>query len=91
MTKDEIQSIRESAVFDFLTENEGAVLVSETFNSAIIRTGGMTIDQLKFHLIASACTFGLWLPLFAVLAMLRSPRSVMIHVFADGRIERINL
>jgi hypothetical protein len=91
MTKDEIQSIRESAVFAFLTENEGAVLVSEQFNSAIIRTGGMTSSQLRFHLIAIAATLGGWFPLFLILRILRMPRSVLVHVHANGRIERINL
>lgn len=91
MTKDEIQSIRESAVFAFLTENEGAVLVSEKFNSAIVRTGGMTRSQLRFHLIAIAATFGAWFPLFVILRLLRMPRSVLIHVHASGKIERINL
>jgi hypothetical protein len=80
MNKAQIEHARESAVFDFLTENEGSVLVAQTTNTAVLRTGGLTQDQLKFHLIACIVSFGLWIPIFAIVCLLRHPRGWILKV-----------
>lgn len=82
-----VEARREQAVFDFLNDNHGSKLLSEGINFAIIQTGGMTKSQVQGHLIASLLTLGLWLFPFWVIAMLRAPRTVLVYVHADGKIE----
>jgi hypothetical protein len=91
MTRDEIQAVREEAVFRFLDENYGSTLISEKFNSAIIRTGGFSEDQRRLHRRMMFFTLGLWTPVFVTVALLRRPREVLIHVFDNGFIERLEL
>lgn len=91
MTRDEIQAVREEAVFDFLSDNYGSTLISEKFNSAIIRTGGFSEDQRKFHRNMMIVTLGLWTPMLVTVALLRRPREVLIHVWDNGFIERLEL
>ncbi len=86
MTKDEIQLKRETAVFDVLTDNEGAVLLYEEFNRAFIRTGGLTDDQKRAHLVVCCLTFGLWVPVFVAVSLLRRPRVLVLHVEGTGKV-----
>lgn len=80
MRRTEIEARRESMALAFLSEFEGSRLVRETWNTAIIATGGMTEDQLKAHKRLCFFTLGLWLPVFLTVALLRRPGGVIISV-----------
>jgi hypothetical protein len=87
----ELEALRSRAVFDFLVNNQGSTLLSESDRSAIIRTGGMSRSQVKGHIIACLLTVGLWVPAFAMIAILRAPRQVLIHVADDGSVLEFDL
>jgi uncharacterized membrane protein len=82
----EIQRARDIAVFDFLSDNRGSILEKEGENFAIIHTGGLDRSQVKFHIIASVVTCGLWLPLFWTVAMLRAPRLWLLFINDNGKL-----
>ena len=87
----ELEGLREQAVFDFLCRNHGSILLFESSRSAVVQTGGLTWQQVKGHLIGCALTAGLWLPVFAMIAILRAPRQVLIHVTDTGIIMESNI
>jgi hypothetical protein len=82
----EIQRARDIAVFDFLSDNHGSILEKEGENFAIIHTGGLDRSQVKFHIIASVVTCGLWLPLFWIVAMFRAPRRWLLFINDNGKL-----
>lgn len=86
MIRTEIQRARDIAVFDFLSDNHGSILEKEGENFAIIHTGGLDRSQVKFHIIASVVTCGLWLPLFWTVAMLRAPRRWLLFINDNGKL-----
>lgn len=88
MTNDEIQLKRETAVFDVLTDNEGAVLVYEEDHRAFIRLEGMSSHQKRAHLVMCCLTLGLWVPAFAIISFICRPRILVIHVTGDGKVLR---
>lgn len=80
MNRAEIEHRREAAVLGFLSENEGSVVVRETTDTAVIRTGGFTPAQVKAHAIMCFISVGLWVPVFVIVAILRHPRGWLLKV-----------
>lgn len=91
MNQGQIERIREEAVFEFLSENEGSSLISYKTDWALISVGGLTADQRKFHGWMILCTLGLWTPLFLVVRLLRTHHHVVIRVWKSGYVERVIL
>jgi hypothetical protein len=88
MTKAEIEARREKAVFEFLIENEGSTLITQKWDWALIRVGGLTRKQKKAHALMIIGTLGLWTPVFLAVALLRRDHEVLIRVWHSGYIER---
>jgi hypothetical protein len=80
MNKAEVEARREAMTFAFLNDFEGSSVVAETSNTAVIRTGGMTPEQRRMHKQMIFCTFGLWLPVYWIVRLLRRPGGVIIIV-----------
>jgi hypothetical protein len=86
MSKDQVETARELAVFDFLTYNYGSVLLEEHWNYAVIQTGGLSRSQVRGHSIVCLVTCGLWIPAFLMITILRCPRKVLLSIDHDGRL-----
>lgn len=84
MNREERALAVERAVFWFVTERPNSQIVSQTTLAALIRHGGMSVDQVRKHCLISVCTLGLWLPVFWFLAMREAPRLTLIYSDYDG-------
>lgn len=80
MNRAEVEARRESLTLAFLSEFEGSRLIRETWNTAIIATGGMSREQKDWHKWMCFCTFGLWFPVFFTVSLLRRPGGVIVTV-----------
>lgn len=80
----EIEALLLCAVKDFLDGNHGATLVRTETTYAIVATPGLNRSQVRGHLLACALTLGAWVPVFAMIAILRVPTTVLIHIDDQG-------
>lgn len=74
----EREILLESAVFAFLSHEEGSRIIKKSSDRFLVQIGGITLEQLKFHRRMILGTLGMWFPVYMVVAMLRQVRLVEI-------------
>jgi hypothetical protein len=82
----DVETVLIRAVQDFLDGNHGATLVRIGKTSAIVATPGLTRSQTRGHVTACVLTLGLWVPVFAMVAILHVPKQVLIQVDDRGNV-----
>lgn len=86
MRTEEIERIRESAVFAFMSEHGGSVLLREKTNRAFIEVPGPSAKWIFIHLGMIVLTLGLWTPVAIWDLYARRERIVICHVLGTGEI-----
>lgn len=74
----QVESEWQTVITRFLELNNRSVLVAMQFPFAAIYTPGLTVSEVRRHVIACILTAGLWVPVFAVIAILRTPKTYLI-------------
>jgi hypothetical protein len=71
------------AVQASLTANHGSHLVRMRTPYALISVPGLSKSQVRGHLLACLLTLGLWVPVFGVIAILRTPKLLLLVASQD--------
>jgi hypothetical protein len=73
----------ESATYRFHTENEGSHIVSIKDGRAIVQLTGLSRKQARWHARMIMYTFGLWMPVYLAVFMLKRPALVQLTIVND--------
>lgn len=67
-----------SAISSLLESNDRSELVSVKYPFAAVFVPGLSTSEIRVHVISCFLTLGLWVPVFAVIAILRTPKTYLI-------------